>query len=371
MKQQTIPLGRILGIPLGLSYSWFLMFVLLTWTLATSYYPAEFPHWPLAQYWLLGAVTAILLFASVVLHELGHSVVARHYQIPVRRITLFVFGGVAELGAEPPSATAEFWIAIAGPVVSLGLAVFFGLIEPLVAALTPLLALAKYLALINGSLALFNLIPGFPLDGGRVFRAIVWGATHDLGRATRIAANLGRLAAYGFIVVGVVQILNGNFGGLWIAFIGWFLESAASAQLLHQRVQELLAGHRVAEAMSRGYTAIAADVMVQQVVDEYILGRGQLCFVVEQDGTIAGLLTLHHIKAIPRAVWPATTAAQAMLPIERVHWVRPDVELWAALEAMDRDGVNQLPVLAGNQLLGMLSRENIIGFLRTLQQVGA
>jgi Zn-dependent protease len=371
LKQSTIALGRILRIPLGLDYSWFLMFVLLTWMLAASYYPAEFPNWPAAQYWLLGAVTAILLFGSVVLHELGHSVMARRYHIPVRRITLFVFGGVAELGAEPPSATADFWIAIAGPVVSFALAVLFGLLQPLVAAVTPLLALAKYLALINGSLALFNLIPGFPLDGGRIFRAIVWGATHDLRWATRIAATLGRVIAYGFIIVGVVQVLNGNFGGLWIAFIGWFLESAAIAQLQQQRVQDLLAGHRVAEAMSRGYTAITPDVMVQQVVDQYILGRGQRCFVVEREGTIIGLLTLHHIKELPRAAWPATTVAQAMLPIDQVHRVQPDVELWTALEEMDRDGVNQLPVLAGNQMIGMLSRDNIIGFLRMMQEVGA
>jgi Zn-dependent protease len=347
------------------------MFVLLTWMLAAAYYPAEFPHWPLAQYWLLGAVTAILLFASVVLHELGHSVVARHYHISVRTITLFVFGGVAELGAEPPSATAEFWIAIAGPVVSLGLAVLFGLLQLTVAALTPLLALAKYLALSNGLLALFNLVPGFPLDGGRIFRAIVWGATHDLRRATRIAANLGRVIAYGFMVVGVVQVVSGNVGGLWLAFIGWFLESAASTQIVQQRIQDLLASHRVAEAMSRNYATIAADVMVQQVVDHYILGRGQRCFVVEQDGMVVGLLTLQQIKALPRALWPATTAVQAMLPIAQARRVRPDDELWAALEAMDRDGVNQLPVLAGNQLLGMLSRESIIGFLRALQEVGA
>jgi Zn-dependent protease len=368
MKQQSIPLGRILGIPLRLDYSWFVIFVLLTWTLATSYYPTEFPHWPIAQYWLLGAVTAILLFASVVLHELGHSVVARHYHISVRKITLLVFGGVAEIAAEPPSATAEFWIAIAGPIVSLGLAVLFSLLQPLVAAFSPLLALAKYLAVINGSLALFNLVPGFPLDGGRVFRALVWGATHDLRRATRIAANLGRVIAFGFMIVGVVQVVNGNFGGLWIIAIGWFLESAASTQILRQRVQDLLAGHHVADAMSRSYSTIAPDVPVQQVVDRYILGHGQRYFVVERDGLIAGLLTLQHIKALPRATWPTTTVAQAMLSLDQMHGVGPDAELWAAWEVMDRDGVSQLPVLAGNQMLGLLSRESIIGFLRTLQE---
>jgi predicted transcriptional regulator len=179
------------------------------------------------------------------------------------------------------------------------------------------------------------------------------------------------VVAYGFIIAGIVQLLSGNVGGLWMVFIGWFLESAARSQLVQQRIHDLLAGHRVAEAMSRGYTAIAADVMVQQVVDRYILGRGQRCFVVEQDGTIAGLLTLQQIGALPRAAWPATTVAQAMLPIQSVRSVRPDVELWAALMAMDRDGVNQMPVLVGNQILGMLSRESIIGFLRNLRELGA
>src|SRR5512135_3379381 len=192
MNRSAISLGQVLGIPIGLDYSWFLIFALLTWSLATSYFPAEFKGWPVTQYWIVGAVTVILMFGSVVLHELGHSVVAMRYKIPVRSITLFIFGGVAQIGAEPPSAIAEFWIALAGPATSFALALLFGLLQPLVGVLTPLLALAKYLAYINGSLALFNLIPGFPLDGGRVFRAVVWGATRSLHTATRVAANLGR-----------------------------------------------------------------------------------------------------------------------------------------------------------------------------------
>jgi Zn-dependent protease len=210
MNRQTISLGRILNIPIGLDYSWFLVFALLTWTLATSYFPAEFRNWSTGQYWIVGAATALLMFASVLLHELGHSVVAMRYKIPVRSITLFIFGGVAQIASEPPSAGAEFWIAIAGPVVSFALAIFFGLLQPVVGAVAPLLALAKYLAYINGTLALFNLIPGFPLDGGRVFRAIVWGVTRNLRRATLIAANVGRLIAFLFILFGAWQIVTGN-----------------------------------------------------------------------------------------------------------------------------------------------------------------
>lgn len=259
MGRQSISLGRILGIPVGLDYSWFLIFALLTWTLAVGYYPAEFRNWPTAEYWIVGAVTAIMLFVSVLLHELGHSMVARRYQIPVRSITLFIFGGVAQIGAEPPSATAEFWIAIAGPAVSFALAALFGVLQSALTPVAPLLALAKYLAYINGVLGLFNLIPGFPLDGGRVFRAIVWGVTDNLRRATIIAGNVGRFIGYLFIAFGVWLMFGGNFiNGLWIAFIGWFLESAAVSQIQQQRVHGLLAGHRVTEVMSRSYRPSSA-----------------------------------------------------------------------------------------------------------------
>ena len=297
MSRHTIPLGRIFGIPIGLDYSWFLVFGLLTWTLAVSYYPDEFENWPTAQYWIVGAVTAILFFLSVLLHELGHSMLALRYRISVRSITLFIFGGVSEIEAEPPSAAAEFWIAIAGPVVSFALAAFFCLLQPVVAGAAPLLALAKYLAYINGSLALFNLVPGFPLDGGRVFRAIVWGVTHSLRRATLIAAGLGRGIAYLFILAGVWQMFSGDFGnGLWISFIGWFLENAAVAQVWRQRIHDRLAGHSVSQAMSGDYAAIPAGTTLQELVDCHILGSGRRSFVVERGDKVVGLLTLHNIK---------------------------------------------------------------------------
>lgn len=369
MKRQTISLGRILGIPIGLDYSWFLIFGLLTWTLAVSYFPSEFSNWPTAQYWIVGAATAIMLFVSVLLHELGHSVVAMRYKIPVRSITLFIFGGVAQIGAEPPSAMAEFWIAIAGPVVSFALAAFFGALQPIVTGVTPLLALVKYLTYINAVLAIFNLIPGFPLDGGRVFRAIVWGISHNLRRATVIAGNVGRLVGFLFIFAGVWLMLGGNFiNGLWIAFIGWFLESAAVAQIQQQQVQGLITGHKVSEIMSHNYTAIPTDTTLQQMVDHHILGRGQRSFIVEQGQAVAGLLTLHHVKEIPRDRWTMTTAAQAMIPVTDLKRIRPETDLWAAMQEMDRDGVNQLPVMSNGHIEGMLSREDVISYLRTLQE---
>ena len=204
-----------------------------------------------------------MLFVSVVLHELGHSVVAMSYRVPVQRITLFIFGGIAQIGAEPPSAGAEFWIAIAGPAVSLMLAVLFGLMRPVATVLPAVLALVTYLAYINGALVVFNLIPGFPLDGGRVFRAIVWGITRDFRRATIIAGSVGRFIGFVFIFLGVWQIFGGNFiNGLWIAFIGWFLESAANGQIMqlqYQAMDNVLASHKVSDAMNRNYAEIPAE----------------------------------------------------------------------------------------------------------------
>ena len=275
MNKSAIPLGRILGIPIGVDYSWFLIFGFLTWSLATSYYPAEFKNWPVAQYWIVGAVTAILMFVSVLLHELGHSVIALHYKIPVRSITLFIFGGVAQIGAEPPSAVAEFWIAIAGPVTSFALALVLRLAATPGRRIGTGVSPGKISGLYQRHLALFNLIPGFPLDGGRVFRAIIWGATHSFHRATTIAATVGRIIAYLFIGFGVWQIFSGNlFNGLWIAFIGWFLESAANAQLSQLRFHDLLVGHTIAQAMTRNYAILPGDISLQKLADEHIL-RGR------------------------------------------------------------------------------------------------
>ncbi len=339
--------------------------------LASNYYPAEFKDWPPVLYWFMGAVTAVMLFVSVLLHELGHSVVALRYKIPVRSITLFLFGGVAQIGAEPPSAIAEFLIASAGPLVSLILAVLFYAVQPLVGGIEPLLGLAKYLAYINLALVLFNLIPGYPLDGGRVFRAIVWAITGNMRRATIIAANGGRFFAFLFIFTGVWLMVSGNFGGgLWIAFIGWFLDTAASAQGQQVMIQGLLTGHKVSQAMSTHCAAVPADLTLQKLVDEHIIRSGQRCFLVTRGENTVGLMTLHRIREVPRSDWATTNAAQVMLPMEKLKCIEPDAELWAALQRMDRDGVNQLPVTRDNRVIGMLSREDVITFLRTLQELG-
>ena len=368
MFRHAIPIGRIFGISIDLDYSWFLVIGLLTWILAVSYYPVEFKNWSVTEYWVMGAITAVMLFVSVLIHELGHSVVAKHYGIPVPRITLFVFGGVSQIAEEPASAGQEFWIAVVGPAVSFALAALFWELEPLVSSSTPLLALAEYLALINLVLGIFNLIPGFPLDGGRVLRAIVWRVTGKYQRATAVAAVTGRFFGFFLIFLGVWQALFGNFiNGLWIAFIGWFLESAAGSQFQQEALKNVIGDHAVVEAMKREFPHVSGSVTLQELVDKHILPGGVRYFVVNDANGPAGMVTLGSIRKIPRAAWPATTASQVMVPIQKLATIRPDARLWSALELMGRNGVNQLPVVDGGGIVGILSREDILHYLSVLR----
>jgi Zn-dependent protease/CBS domain-containing protein len=372
MFRHTVPLGRIFGISIDLDYSWFLVFGLLTWVLAVSYYPAEFKNWSPAEYWLMGAVTAIMLFVSVLLHELGHSVVAKRFGIDVPRITLFIFGGVSQIATEPTSAATEFWIAAAGPAVSFVLAAIFWELRPVFSGVSPFLALVKYLAMLNLVLGAFNLIPGFPLDGGRVFRAVVWGFTGNFHRATSIAAFTGRLFGFGLIVLGVWQALSGDFfNGLWTGFIGWYLESAASGQIQQQTMKDLLAGHTVSEAMSRDCARVSGDLTLQELVDNHILAGGVRCFVVSRGDETVGLLTLSDLTKVPRSSWPTTTVEQAMTPSDKLISTAANVEVWPAIENMSRNGINQMPVVEGRKIIGMVSRDDLVHYLGILQHLRA
>ncbi|NDU86319.1 MAG: site-2 protease family protein [Ferrovum sp.] len=232
MARKQYRLGSILGIPVDLDSSWFIVFGLLTWMLAANYYPAEFIDWPPTLYWIMGAITALSYFGCILLHEMGHSVVALWYRIRVNSITLFMFGGVAQIEGEAPGALAEFLIAIAGPLVNFILAFLCYSWLRILSDNPPLLALLKYLAYINMALGLFNLVPGYPLDGGRVFRALVWAITGNLRRATFMAARVGQGFGYIFMLFGIWKIFSGDLGGgLWMIFLGWFLKNTATTQL--------------------------------------------------------------------------------------------------------------------------------------------
>jgi len=365
--RHAIPIGRIFGITVDLDYSWFLIVGLLAWMLAVSYFPAAF-RTSTAEYWLLGVVTAVMLFVSVLIHELGHSIVAQGYGLEVPRITLFLFGGVSQIAAEPPNAGAEFWIAVVGPLVSFALAAFFWEIEPLFAWSPGWFAVLKYLALLNLILGIFNLVPGFPLDGGRVLRAVVWKATGGYQRATAVAATTGRFFGFVLIFWGVWDVLRGDFiNGLWIAFIGWYLESAAGAQLQMEAAKALMSEHRVADAMRQDFPRIGGETTLEEIVERFVMTGNSRYFVVSGENGTRGLVTLGTIQSEPRQAWGSTTAAQAMIPAEKLRRATPEEGLWAALEQMGRDGINELPVMEGGEIVGMLSSEDIMHYLQVLQ----
>jgi Zn-dependent protease len=366
-----VQLGRIRGIPIGLHPSWFLIFGLITWSLATGYFPEEYPELPSAALWALGGLTSLLFFGSVLIHELGHAIVAQRNQIPVRRITLFIFGGVAQIEKEPSSPGVEFRIAIAGPLSSMSLALVFGGLFLLDQRIAYLAAPSVWLARINLILALFNMIPGFPLDGGRVLRALVWRFTGSFHRATKVAGSAGQLVALGFIGVGVFTIFSGNlFNGLWLAFIGWFLQNAATNSMAASNIQQTLRGITVGQVMSRECVTVSSLLPLSQLVEERVLNGAQRCFFVADSGQLRGLLTLSEISAVPQRKWGFTTSEQAMVPFERLVRVEPHTELMEALQMMDSASVNQLPVVEEGDVVGTLSREQVLHYIRLRAELG-
>ncbi|MFC2015923.1 site-2 protease family protein [Chloroflexota bacterium] len=364
----SLRLGKVLGITIGLNYTWFIIFALLTLSLATSYFPGRYLGWASQSYWGIGIVTSVLFFVSVLLHELAHSVVALAWGIPVKSITLFIFGGVASIEREPERPLAEFLIAIAGPASSLLLAGFFGILglAGRLIGLGPLMALGVYLAVINFSLALFNMIPGFPLDGGRVFRSIVWAATGSLHRATRWAAGTGRVIAVAMIVGGGMMILTGNWtNGLWLAFIGWFLDSAASQSAQQAGVRQALEGYTAGDFVSSGCQAVDHNMPIDWVVRDYVLPQGHECFLVTDGQQAEGVATLDQIQQIPRQKWGWTPVRQIMTPLSSLKPVLSGEKAYRVLERMMVERQHLLPVIDDSRLVGLVRRENLLHFART------
>jgi Zn-dependent protease len=370
LGRAQVVIGQIWGIAIAVHASWLIVFALVTWSLAV-YFPTEFPGWAAATYWLTGALTALLFFSCVLVHELGHSWVALRQGIPIRKITLFVFGGVAEIRCEPESPGAEFRIALAGPLTSLGLAIacaVAGFFAPDVALLAGALV---WLARMNVTLALFNLIPGLPLDGGRLLRALAWHWTKSADRATQVASVAGRLVSVALMAVGVLLALGGKVvGGVWLMLIGWFLENAAAATQAQAGLQALLRDVTVAQGMMRECSRLARDVTLGQLVRDEVLGAGRRCFLVTDDGRLAGLVTLHQIKQVPPDRRDAVRVDEVMVPAAQLAVVRPDESMLAALQRMDDKDVAQLPVIADGRLLGMIGREEILHYVRTRAELG-
>ena len=367
-------IGRILGIPIYLDASWVIIFVLITMSLAMQF-TQEHPQWTSAQHWTLGVATSLLFFASVLFHELSHSAVALAYKIRVVSITLFVFGGLARIGREPSNAIQEFNIAIAGPIASFFLAgVFYGL-RLFFPYSTMTGALAAWLAETNAALAVFNLLPGFPLDGGRIFRAIVWGVTKDFTRATKLAGTSGKIVAYGMIVFGASHALQGQWrSGLWLAFIGWFLLNAAQESVAQIAIRETLSGLRAADVMSHEVPTIARDISLEDYGHE-VLRTGRRCHLVVTNERLVGMMNVHTLNSVPRAEWAHMSVQAVMIPREKILWASPDEPLLGLLERLLAADVNQMPVVSGTEddgahIVGMVTRDSILRVMRTRAEVG-
>lgn len=366
-----IKLGRIFGVAIGLHYSWIIIALLVTLSIRSQFAITN-PEWSPSTTWIIAIVTGLLFFVSILLHELSHAAVAKMRGIPVRAITLFALGGVAQIEKDAADAKSEFWMGIIGPITSfvigfvcLGLAALLGwnfADDPDSVAS----AMFMWLGVINITLAIFNMIPGFPLDGGRVLRAIVWWITKDANRSTRIAARVGQVVAFGFILLGILQFFRGQgFGGLWIAFIGWFLLEAARASGAQVEITERLSGVKVGDVMTQNFPVVDANSNLESFVQEHLLPTGNRCFVVTEQGTPAGIITPHEVKAIERARWPYTTVGDVMLPLDNLRTVSPDRPLTEALEMMGREDVNQMPVVQQGRLAGIISRGHIVRVLQT------
>ena len=366
-----LKIGRIFGIPIHLHASWFLLFALITFSWV-SYFTSEHPRWVVEQHWAAGILSSLLFFGSVLFHELGHSVVALRYKIPVVSITLFVFGGVARIGREARTAAQEFHIAVAGPLASYFLAGGFTLVASASLEGGIVEAVASWLAFINFVLATFNLIPGFPLDGGRILRAIVWKLTGDFTQATRMASLGGQLIAYLMIVAGIYSALTdeflGRFGGIWWAFIGWFLLNAAQESFAQVAIRNSLEGVRAGDIMSAELPTVSRSISVMDYVDE-IVRTGRRCHLVQGAGQLVGLISVHAVSSVPREEWATTSVQAAMIPRARVHVTSPEEPVLKLLERMQAEDINQMPVVTGDRVVGLISRDSILRVIQTRMEM--
>ena len=362
-------IGRIAGIDIRVHWSWFAIFVLLTWWLSEGFYQEVYDDWSKEQAWLASVITTLLFFSSVLLHELSHSLTAKRLGLPVQSITLFIFGGVSALGAEPSSARQEFQVAIVGPATSFVLGAAFGVFAA-VAWLQDFedsvpAAIAQYLAFINIAVGVFNMLPGYPLDGGRVLRASLWARSGDMLKATRWAAQSGTFISFGLMAIGVLSILAGSFiGGVWFIVIGWFLRNASESSYQQLVFRRTLEGTKVGEMVNRSYHSAPPDISLAQLVNEYMLGQSQRCVPVVVADDLLGLVSMGDLKRVPQDQWATTSVFKAMTPREKLHVTGPKDDLALALEAMANYDVHQLPVLEGRTFTGFVTRADVLRLIQ-------
>jgi Zn-dependent protease/CBS domain-containing protein len=377
LKSQ-IRLGRIRGVELGLHYSWLIIAVLIVISLGARFRYTN-PGWSTATVWITAVATGFLFFACLFAHELAHAMVAKARGLPIRRITLFLLGGMAQIEREAQDAATEFWVAIAGPAASvlvgltcLGLArAFFGW-QLWSHPQMPGAALLAWLGYINLLLAVFNMIPGFPMDGGRVLRAIVWWSTGNGDKATRVAARIGQAVGWLFILWGFVRLFTGfGIGALWIALIGWFLVQAATGALMQSKATAVLRGLTVADVMWRDCGRVDAGRDVQSFVDVDLMRGQQRCFLVVDRGMLVGLVSQDDVSKLNRELWRRTTLREIMRPLAKVQTITPDTPLNEALERMSRQGTGELLVISSGYLQGVVSRAGILNALEMRSELKA
>ncbi len=360
-----IKLFRVLGIQISIDWTWFIVFVLFAWSLSAGYFPFRHPGFTPGTYLAMGVVSALLLFACVLVHELFHSYTSNRLGLEIREITLFIFGGVAELTKEPDDPATEFKIAVAGPLASGLLALVFWLLSALFTgeAYPVANAILSYLSLINIVLLVFNMIPGFPLDGGRVLRAAWWARTGDVDRATRVASLIGKGFAVFLILSGLLQMFTGNFtGGLWSVLIGVFVQQAAESGYRQVVIKRALEGLKVKDIMSRDVVTVPEDKRISEAVDDYFIKYHHATFPVTSNSHVSGLLTLNKVRNIDKSEWERKSVGEVMEPLGPKDTLSPDDDAIEALRKMaSEDNSGRFPVLdKGGKLVGILSRTDIM-----------
>ena len=374
MFAHRVTLFELFGFKVHVDASWLLLAVLVVWSLATAYFPPVLPGYPIKTYWWMGVAGLIGLGVSIVVHELAHSLVARRFDMPIRGITLFVFGGVAEMEDEPTSAKGELLMAIAGPAMSLAMAIVFALLARVgagVEAAAPAVAVADYLAAINGILAVFNLLPAFPLDGGRVLRAALWGWKGDFIWATRIAATSGGLFGLLMIALGLASAVSGNvIGGIWMFVLGLFLRAAAGGAVSRAVTRDVFAGSPVRRFMRRDPVTVDPDLSVERLVDDYVYRYYFKSFPVTSRGQLLGCVRLARVVETERERWPWQSVGSVMEPCTEDTIIGPDADASAALEQMQRTGQSRLLVTENGMLVGVLSLRDLLNFLSVRMDIG-
>jgi Zn-dependent protease/predicted transcriptional regulator len=370
----SISLGRIMGIPIRIHYTLWFVFILIAWTLASDYMPQQYPGLSRLTYWAIGIASAIILFASILIHELSHSYVAKKNGLPIARITLFFFGGVSELTQEPRDAALEVRMAAAGPLMSYliaGVLAVSWYVGKLAGAPVALTATLGYAALINTVLGTFNLLPAFPLDGGRVFRGSVWKRSKNLVGATRTATRVSEAFSLLMMLGGIFLIIRGDFvDGLWVIVLGWFIRSGAETSLRQTLVGEVLTGVTVADVMTSNVLTVPPDITVQQVISDYFLIHHHAGYPVVKNGQVLGVVTLQGVRAIPKEKREYTTVQEAMIPSERGVTVDPSTGALDAMSKMASNNMSSILVVDQGRLAGVVAREDVVRAIQTRQELG-